>query len=202
MNGQELHDMLRADLPDGASCMNDCPFCAKIPEVASQRKEDKVSDKIYDQEAVDALLASACSKASEEAREEADKQIASLEATLVEKDETLTTANAKVEKLEGKIEDDAEQARLDTLADERALQVAKVTEFSEDYLAERKAAWASQSEEDFVKTLADFEAITETAKVSTKKPPKSTKIDTTRETAGEQGTDVNRLREFLSVSGT
>lgn len=202
MNGQELHDLLRADLPDGASCMDDCPFCAKSPEVASRRKEEKVSDKVYDQEAVDALLASARSKASEEALVDADKQVAALEATIAEKDEALTTANAKVEELEGKIEADAEKARLDALADERALQVAEATEFSEDYLAERKAAWADLDEEAFAKTLADFEAITETAKASGgKKPPKTTRIDPTRETAGDQGTDVNRLREFLSVSG-
>ncbi len=201
MNGQELHDMLRADLPDGASCIDDCPFCAKNPEIASRRKEEKVSDKVYDQEAVDALLASARSKASEEAREDADKRIAELEATLVEKDETLATANAKVEELEGKIEADAETARLDALADERSLKVADVTEFSEEYLAERKAAWASQSEDEFAKTLKDFEAITETAKAGPRKPPKSTKIDPTRETAGDHGTDVNRLRDFLSVSG-
>jgi DNA repair exonuclease SbcCD ATPase subunit len=200
MTGQELHDKLRAELPDGASCISDCPFCA-TPEVASEHEEVKVSDKLYDQEAVDALLANARSKASEEAREEADKRIAELEALLVEKDEALATASAHSEELEGKIEADAENARLAVLADERSLKVAEVTEFSDEYLAERKAAWAGQSEDEFTQTLTDFKAITETAKAAGVKPPKSVIIDPTRETAGANGTDTNRLREFLSASG-
>ena len=203
MTGQELHDRLRAELPEDAACVSDCPFCADKPEVAS-RQEEKVSDKVYDQESVDALLSNARDKAAEEARVDADRQIAELEATLKEKDEALAAVNAKVEELEGEIQAAAEAARLAELADERASQVAAVTAFSEEHVAERKEAWARMSDEEFASVLKDFEEITESASRhdgDDGKPPKSEKLDPVRETAGKKGSDVNRLRDYLSVSG-
>ena len=204
MTGKELHDKLREELPDGTSCIGDCPFCTEQPEVASD-EEEKVSDKVYDEETLQALLASARVTAAEEARVEADKQIAELEATIAEKDVSLEAAKARNEELEGEINEAAEAARLAELADERASQVTEVTEFSEKHVAERKAAWALMSEEEFAQVLVDFKAITETAKGSDGKPPKST-LDATRETAGDTGSDTERLRDtlggFLAASGT
>lgn len=201
MTGQELHDRLRAELPEDAACVSDCPFCAEKPEVAS-RQEENVSDKVYDQESVDALLSNARDKAAEEARVDADRQIAELEATLKEKDEALAAANAKVEELEGEIKAAAEAARLAELADERASQVMEVTEFSEEHVAERKEAWARMSDDEFASVLKDFEEITESAsRHDDGKPPKSPKLDPVRETAGKKGSDINRLRDYLSVSG-
>lgn len=203
MTGRELHDMLRADLPEDAACLSDCPFCAEKPEVASH-EEENVSDKVYDQEAVDALLSAARNKAAEEASVEADKRIAELEATLAEKDEALETANAKIEELEGKINDAAEAARLAELADERASQVAKVTKFSEEHVAERKEAWAKMGDDEFAQMLKDFEEVTENASKSDDDddagdPPKSRNLDGSRETAGSKGSNINRLREYLGA---
>lgn len=205
MTDQELHDKLRADLPEDASCISDCPFCAEKPEVASH-EEENVSDKVYDQEAVDALLSAARNKAAEEASVEADKRIAELEATLAEKDETLATAKARVEELEGEIAEAAETARLADLADERASQVTEVTKFSEEYVTDRKEAWAKMSDDEFAQTLKDFEEITEQASKSDDddddgKPPKKSNLDSSRETAGDKGSNINRLRDYLSASG-
>lgn len=202
MTGQELHEALRASLPTDAPCIDDCPFCAKSPEVASHEEEKVSGEKIYDQEAVDALLAARVKQASEEAMVEADKRIAELEATLAEKDEAIETANGRIEELESSIADAAEAARIATLADERSSQVAEVTDFEDDWLDERKAAWAKQSDDEFAQTLADFEAITEAAKASGddgKKPPAS-KLNATRETAGDDGNELSRLGEYLAVS--
>ncbi len=61
------------------------------------------------------------------------------------------------------------------------------------------------SEEAFDSMLADFKAVTESAKAHAgdgkdgDKPPTS-KFNGTRETAGKSGTDVNKLRELFAAS--
>lgn len=198
---KELHDKLRAELPATASCIQDCPFCA---ETESSSKETKVSDKVYTQEALDALLADARSKAAEEARAETDKALAEVQAQLADKEAALDTATSRVEELENEISKRDEEARLAEIADERAAKVAEVTDFSDDQIEQRKATWAAMSEEAFESVLADFKAVTESAKAHSdkgddKKPPAS-KFSGTRETAGEAGTDTKRLRDFLMAS--
>lgn len=204
--GQAEHDRLKAELPETAECVADCPYCADSREKAS-KEENKVSEpnaKVYDQESVDALLESARSKAAEEARSETETELAEAKAALTVKNEELEAANAKVEELEGQIEERDEKERLDTLADERAAKVAEVTEFSEEQISERKEGWAKMSDEDFDTLLADFKAVTESAsanggaknKGGKEKPPAS-KIDGTRETAGATGTDTDRMKTFM-----
>jgi hypothetical protein len=199
MNGQQLHDKLRADLPEGATCITDCPFCADKPEVASH-EEEKVSDKVFDQEAVDALLDSARSKAAEEAKAESEDRIAELEAEVAEKDKALDTANAKIEALKASAEEAEESARLETLADERASQVGDVANFSEEYIEDRKAAWAEQSDDEFAQTLKDFEEAVESAGKKTQTKPPDSKLNSTRETAGEEGSELAALGSYLSAA--
>lgn len=198
--GQEEHDRLKAELPAG-SCIQDCPFCADT-QIAS--KEDKVSDeKIYDQVTLDALLASARSEAAQEAKTATATELAEVQASLEAKDEALVAANAKIEELEGQIAKTAEDAQLADLAEERASKVAEVTAFTEQQVNERKASWAEMGEEAFAQMLVDFKSVTENAKavkVDDKKPP-VTKFNATRETAGDKGTDLERLKGFLAVSG-
>ena len=205
--GQAEHDRLKAELPETAECVADCPYCADSREKAS-KEENKVSEpntKVYDQESVDALLESARSKAAEEARSETETELAEAKAALTAKEEELTAANTKVEELEGQIEERDEKERLDTLADERAEKVTEVTEFSEEQISERKEGWAKMSEEDFNALLGDFKAVTESASANgggkggenkTPKTPKS-RIDGTRETAGEE-TDTQSVKKFFS----
>ena len=199
MTGREIHDQIRQELPEGASCISDCPFCIKGPEVASHKEEKKVSeDKSCNQETVDALIASTRSMAAEEAKAESDKQIADLEATVAEKDTALEEAKAAIEKLEGEIKDAAELARLAELADERASQVAEVATFPDEYVSERKVAWASQSDDEFTKTLADFKSIAEAPGSKETGKTHSKNLNGTRETAG-QSTGIDKLRGFLAT---
>lgn len=205
--GRQEHDRLKAELPEGSACIANCPYCAedaRNQEEAS--KEEKVSDgnKVYDQETVDALLESARSKAAEEARAESEDQLAEAQATIAKKDEELEAANKQNEELQSEIDKRDEEARLAEIAEERKSQVAEVTDLTEEQLDEHKAAWAKMSDEDFEARLAELKAVTESAKASGddddnkgKKPPKS-KLDGTRETAGNTGTDTERLRSFLT----
>lgn len=206
--GQEEHDRLRAELPETAECVAECPYCADSREKAS-KEENKVSEqntKVYDQESVDALLESARSKAAEEARSDAETELAEAQTALKAKEEELEAANARVEELESQIEERDEKERLETLADERAEKVAEVTEFSEEQLSERKEGWAKMSEEDFDALLGDFKAVTESASAngegggSGEKKPKTPKssIDGTRETAGAEGTETESVKKFLA----
>lgn len=203
--GQELHDRLKAELPEGSACVDDCPYCATDPK-APLEGGGKVSDKVYDQETLDTLLADARAKAAEEARSEADKELAEVQSKLTEKDAALEKAEAKIEELEGEIAERDRKVKLDEVAEERAAKVAEVTDFSEDQIEERKSGWAELSEEAFTTLLEDFKAVTESAKATgdkdgEKKPPKS-KFSGERETAGKQGTDTSRLREFFAASGS
>lgn len=204
--GQLEHDKLRAELPESAECVDDCPFCADSREKAS--KEEKVSDngKVYDQETLDALLESAREKAADEARKESEDELAQAQAALAEKDDELATANSRIEELEGEIEKRDEEERLEELADERKSQVAEVTDLTDEQLEEHKAGWAKMSEEDFEVRLSELKAVTESARAQSdpkgkkkeaSKAPAS-KLDGTRETAGKTGTDTERLRSFLT----
>lgn len=202
--GQEEHDKLKAELPESAQCVADCPFCADTREKAS--KEEKVSEneKVYDQVTVDTLLEAARSKAAEEARSENETALAQAQAALTEKDEALTAANARIEELEGQIADRDEQERIAKVADERASEVAEVTDLTEQQLEELKAGWAKMSDEDFEARKAELKAVTESAKAHSDPKKKDSKIpasklDGTRETAGSQGTDTERLRSFLGA---
>lgn len=201
---RELHDQLRAALPENAECIDDCPYCTD-PEVASAREDKKVSDeKVYDQATMDALLADARSKASEEAKAETADEIERLKAEVQEKDEALAKAEAEAEELRQEIEDAKEQARLEALADERASLVKEASDLSDEKIEERKSAWAEMEEAAFSALLEDLKAAREAAsengeKNKAPKPPGSKNLDTTRETAGDEGTDVERLRKSMST---
>lgn len=196
---QELHDQLRAALPAGASCVDDCPFCTD-PEVASQR-EEKVSDKVYDQATLDALLADARSKASEEAKSEASEEIADLKAKLQEAESERDKAKAEVEDLQKKVT----ELETEKLGDERAKLIKDATDLSDEKIAERKSAWAKMDEDAFYSMLEDMKATREAASSGKpkpkeeQKPPSSEDLDGTRETAGEEGTDLEKLRKSMST---
>jgi len=202
------HDKLRADLPESAECVKDCPFCADNREKAS--KEEKVSEnaKVYDQETLDALLEAAVRKAAEEAKKESEADLAKAQASLTEKDDELKKANTRIEELEGNVKERDEKERLEKVADERATKVAEVTDFTEEQISERKAGWAELDDEAFDTLLADFQAVTESAKLKSdddgkpkpkgKVEPPKTALDGTRETAGKDGTDSESMRSFLA----
>jgi len=204
MEGQELHDKLRAELPEDAACINDCPFCADKLEKASKEGHVSENAKVFDQETVDSLLEAARSKAADEARSAADEELAAAQAALAEKDTELTDANAKVEELETEITSRDEKVRLDELADERSGQVAEVTKFSDEQLDERKAGWAKLGDDDFATVLADLKEVSESAEKAAATPGKkpkvpATQLDGDRETAGDAGTDMEVVKSFFAT---
>jgi hypothetical protein len=203
MEGQELHDKLREGLPEGADCLDDCPYHADKPEKAS--KEGQVSDnaKVFDQETVDSLLDAARSKAADEARAEMADELTAAKDALEAKDEELTKAEAKVASLESENTEREDKARLDELADERSDKVAEVTKFSAEQLEERKAGWAKLDEDNFETVLADLKEVSESAEKAKgeggkPKIPK-TKLEGDRETAGNTGTDTEQLKNFFGT---
>lgn len=196
--GKELHDQLRAELPEVA-CVDECPYCTEKEE-ASSKEEEQVSDKVYDQATLDALLADARTKAADDARAEADAKVTELQATLAERDTALAAVQAEVENLKTEIAEREEAERIEALADERAAKVAGVTSFSDEQIAERKLTWAGMTEEAFEATLADLKAVTESAKAHSNGKLPKTKVEGTRETAGESGTDFAGLRKLLGAA--
>lgn len=204
MEGQELHDQLRKGLPDGAECLDDCPYCPNKTEKAS--KEGTVSDnaKVFDQETVDSLLDAARKKAADEARAEVADELTAAKEALEAKDEEFTKATAEVEGLKSANTEREEKARIEELADERSKQVAEVTKFSEEQLEERKAGWAKLDDDDFETVLADLKEVSESAEKSKddgknkSKVPK-TKLDANRETAGDAGSDTEVVKEFFAT---
>ena len=207
MEGQALHDKLREGLPEGAECLDDCPYCPDKPEKAS--KEGHVSDnaKVFDQETVDSLLDAARLKAADEARAEVADELTTAKEALTEKEEELTKATAEVESLKSANEEREETARIEELADERSEKVAEVTKFSEEQLEERKAGWAKLDEDDFDTVLADLKEVSESAENASKddgkgKKPKvpKTKLEIERETAGDDaGTETEVVRDFFAT---
>ncbi len=204
MEGQELHDQLRKGLPDGAECLDDCPYCPDKTEKAS--KEGHVSDnaKVFDQETVDSLLDAARKKAADEARAEVADELTTAKEALEAKDEEFTKATAEVESLKSANTEREEKARIEELADERSKQVAEVTKFSDEQLEERKAGWAKLDDDDFETVLADLKEVSESAEKSKddgKNKPRvpKTKLEASRETAGDAGSDTEVVKEFFAT---
>lgn len=203
MEGQALHDKLREGLPEGAECLDDCPYHADKPEKASKEGHVSENAKVFDQETVDSLLEAARSKAADEARTEVADELVTAKDALEAKDEELTKATAEIESLKSANTEREEKARLAELADERSEKVAEVTKFSDEQLEERKAGWAELDEDNFESVLADLKEVSEAAEQPEgdgKKPkiPK-TKLEADRETAGETGTDKERLENFFGT---
>lgn len=203
MEGQELHDQLRKGLPEGADCLDDCPYCPEQPEKASKEGHVSETTKVFDQETVDSLLDAARSKAADEARAEVADELTTAQEALVEKEEELTVATAEVESLKSANTEREEEARIEELADERSEKVAEVTKFSEEQLEERKAGWAKLADDDFDTVLADLKEVSESAehaKDDGKKPkiPK-TKLEIERETAGNDGSDTSVVKDFFAT---
>lgn len=203
MEGQELHDQLRKGLPEGADCLDDCPYCPIKPEKASKEGHVSENAKVFDQETVDSLLDAARSKAADEARAEVADELATAKDALEAKDEEFTKATAEVESLKSANTEREEKARIEELADERSEKVAEVTKFSEEQLEERKAGWAKLDDDDFETVLADLKEVSETAenaKDDGKKPkvPQS-KIGAVRETAGDAGSDTEVVKDFFAT---
>ena len=187
------HDWLLEHRPEGAEHDEDsCPYCKR--EAASEKEEDKVSDKIFTQDQHEALLSAAVEKATAEAVAKVDAEILRLNEQLEQALADLESEKAKVAELEAEIAERDEKARLEALATERAKLVRAVANFSDEQIEARRESWAKMSEEDFEVYLEDIKAV---ASASGKEGGPKSDFDGTRETAGDEGSGLKVLQEFL-----
>jgi len=146
-------------------------------------------------------VSAAVEKATETATTDSDAEVLRLNEQVKQAEEKATKAEAKVSDLEKSISDRDETERLATLADERAELVKAAVNFSDEQVETRKASWAAKTEEEFDALIEDYKVAAATAsteKPKEVKPPKS-KLDGTRETAGDQ-TGPEALKEFFGTS--
>lgn len=196
-----VHDWLLEHRPDGAEHDADqCPFCAR--EAASEKEEEKVSDKIFTQEQHEALLSAAVEKATAEAVAKVDAEILRLNEQLEQAQAELEAHKKRVAELEAAAEERAEKDRLEALATERAKLVRAVAKFSDEQIEARRMAWAQMSEEDFEAYIEDIKAVSAAAAKEGDGAPAKSAFDGTRETAGAEGSDFDVIAKFLGTAAS
>lgn len=185
---KELHDeILVKVLEQGLE--HDSSSCKHCKEVASQQEEEVSEDKIYDQNALDALIAAEVEKAVSEASAELTSELDETRAANEALTSALEASKTEVEDLKTQIESRDEAARLTDLSNARAEQVREAKLFNEEQIEERKDTWAKMDEGAFEALLKDYSLVVETAQAVEDNKKVSTKVDLTRETAGEEGTE-------------
>lgn len=193
---KELHDGILAKAPKGFE--HDASSCTYCKEVASQQ-EDKVSEnKIYDQETVDALLTAKVEEAVAAASAKLTSELEEFRTGNAELTSKLEERDEEVSKLKEDIEKREEASRLEELADARAAKMKEADVFSDEQIEERKLDWAALEEDAFDGLLKDYTIVLETAAKHQKKTP-STKLDGTRETAGDEGSEANAVHAFFDT---
>jgi len=196
VTGRTLHDALLEIKPEGVVHDEFCPFCT---EAASEHEEEDVTDQaIFNEEQHEQLLASAVEKALEEASALTDKEILRLNEQLEEAEKALTEKDTELASLQSTITDREESDRLEALADERVELVQAVANFSDEQVDARKASWAKMDEDAFSGYVADIKvAVAAVETPDSEDAPKSS-FDGTRVTAGEEGTETGAVKSFLS----
>jgi len=196
VTGRTLHDALLEIKPEGVVHDEFCPFCT---EAASEHEEEDVTDQaIFNEEQHEQLLASAVEKALEEASALTDKEILRLNEQLEEAEKALTEKDTELASLQSTITDREESDRLEALADERVELVQAVANFSDEQVDARKASWAKMDEDAFSGYVADIKvAVAAVETLDSEDAPKSS-FDGTRVTAGEEGTETGAVKSFLS----
>jgi RNA-splicing ligase RtcB len=188
-----IHDWLLEHRPEGATHEDaECAHCTITSE-----QEEVVTDeqKIYTQEMHEQLVASAVEKALNEAQAASDAEILSLNERLEAAEGGLVERDEKIEELSSVISDREDTDRLEALAIERVELVKAAANFSDEQIETRKLAWAEMSEEAFTAYLDDIRAAAKAPKSEEKVP--ETEFDGTRETAGEEGTEVAAVKAFF-----
>lgn len=215
---RELHDQMISEMPASASHeAADCPICT--PQI-SEETGGNMSD-TFTKDEVEARVAAAVAEAVSPLAAELDairsgEEAAAVEARIAEakaESEAAVAAlqaelDAKAIELEAKSQElaelvsllEAEEARL---AEEAALaarieeRVAAVTEagaFSEEYVQENAARWASMDDEAFEVALADYKVLAEKAAAASSgsKIPAQTVMTAARE-ENNGGSAVGKL---------
>ncbi len=193
---KELHDQLLANKP--ATAVHEAAGCIYCTEQASHQ-EEKVEDKIFSQEQLDTLIASAVESANAKFVTENEETLLTLRTEL--EDSQAATVKALEEVKAGKdlIAERDETARLKTLGEDRVKKVKEVASFTDEELEARRERYAKMSDEEFDLQLADYKAIIEAASASGTGDAKKlkTSFSGNRETAGEEGEEKSVLAKFF-----
>jgi hypothetical protein len=197
MTDQQKHDLLLEMRPDGAN--HDEAVCMHCTRKASEEENVANEDQaIFSQEQHEQLMATAVEKATTEATAEADAEVLSLNAKLVDATKAMEDTILKVDTLEQAIADATELERLSVLEGERVAAVEAVVNFSEEQIAKRKESWAKMSVEDFDSYLEDIQEVaTASAKPKEENAPK-TEFSGVRATAGDEGTELSVVKTFFN----
>ena len=188
-----IHDWLLEHRPEGATHEEaECAHCTGT----SEQEEVVTDEQKYTQELHEQLVTSAVEKALSEAQSASDAEILRLNERLEAAEGELAARDEKIEELTSTISEREEQDRLEALAIERVKLVQAAANFSDEQIETRKLAWAEMSEDAFKAYLEDIRAVAKTAPKEEKVP--DTEFDGTRETAGEEGTEVAAVQAFFS----
>lgn len=195
---QLIHDWLLEHRPEGAEHEStSCAFCT----TKASKEEENVTDKAtFTQEQHDALLASAVDRAVAESNQALDAEVLRLNAQLEEVEKAASEKDERIAELEKNIEDRDEAVRLEALADERVAAVKAVASFTDEQIKTRRESWSRMEETAFAAYLEDIKvavAVKEEAKEDDSDASDSS-FDGTRETAGEEGTEVSVIETFFT----
>jgi hypothetical protein len=198
VTAQVLHDWLLKKRPDGAAHeAESCPMCV----ATASTQEENVAENTLTQEQHEQLLASAVAKAEEAVktatRAEVDAEVLQLNESLEEAKTALAAKDEEITDLKATIADGEEAERLEAVAVERVGQVKAVASFSEEQIAARREAWAKMDEDEFGAYLEDIKAVA--VKPAKEKTAPPTVLDTTRATAGDEGTEKSAIASFFGV---
>lgn len=192
---QVVHDWLLANKPAQANHdLETCKFCKNTDQEKEQVAE---GDKIFTQEQHEALLATAIEKAKVEAIATADAELLRLNERVSAYEQEAGEKDSKITELEAQIAAREEEDRLSALAQERVALVKAEANFSDEQIEARKAQWAKMSESDFKTYLEDIGTVAKASKVETRKPDG---FDGTRQTAGENNSEVDVIKDFFRVA--
>lgn len=195
---KQIHDLLLQKMPTSASHESGtCPFCANV-EAASE--EEKVSaEKIYSQEQLDSVLKAAVDVAVADAKKEADAELLQANSELEALKASVATHEARIKDFESEIEQREEQERIEALATDRVKEIRVVASFTDEQVDARKERWAKMTEDDFKALIEDYREIA-SGRASNEGTKKSSLFDGTRQTAGENNTELGAVRQLLGLA--
>jgi len=230
MSLKSLHDRVLECKPEDAMHPDDCPLC--LIETATEITTNggiPVSEKTYTSQEVEALVAAAVAKSTEDLSQELSelkvtKESADTEGKIAA---AKADADAQVTEIQKRLDEavieaqqvkqerdeivayfteveaaEAMKAEIESRQEERALRVAAIVTFPEEYVTERAEKWAALSDEDFDATLADYKALAEKIgqKPESQGIPHVAAMHATRETNGSGNGKVgSAVREVLAL---
>lgn len=194
---KKIHDLLLEKMPSTASHDSDsCPMCNRNT-AASEEEKVSAEEKIYSQDQLDKLVQAAVDGAVAEAKREADAELLHANEQLEELNKTLAERNEAIAAFEAETAEREENERVEALATERVEKIREVASFTDEQIAARRERWAKMDEEEFEALRADYRDM---GSASGKEKKSPSKFDGTRQTAGEDKTELSAVRELFGLA--